>query len=59
MVFYKTDREGKVILMPGESLVVTVLFAPETLDLMQGCIYISFNGRYIFMAPVTAFVIEN
>ena len=59
MIFYRTDSNGKNILLPGESLTITVLFVPETINLIQGCIYISFNSRYIFMAPVTAFVVEN
>lgn len=46
-------------LKPGQSLTFTLLIVPETFNLMQGAIYISFNKKQVYMMPVTAYVVAN
>ena len=44
---------------PGESLEVTIVVIPETLELIQAVIYVAFGSDYIFMLPVSLYVTEN
>ena len=46
-------------LKPSENLRVTVMIIPETLELIDAAIYFVFNPRYIYMMPVSVFVVEN
>ena len=55
----RSGGDSSITLQPGESITVTILIVPETVHLIQGCIFIGLNKRYVFMLPVTAFVIEN
>ena len=44
---------------PGDSLTVTVVMIPETLDLIEAAVYVAFNPKYVFMLPVSIYVTEN
>ena len=46
-------------LKPAESLKVTVILIPETLELIEAAIIVVFNPKYIYMLPVSVYVTNN
>ena len=48
-----------IILRPGESVKVTIVIIPETLELIQAAIHVAFGSDYIFMLPVSLYVTDN
>ena len=46
-------------LRPGESLKLSVVIIPETLELIEAAIYVAFNPRRVFMLPVSVYVVPN
>lgn len=54
-----TSLQFPVRLKPSESLKVTVVIIPETLELIEAAIFVVFNPRYVFMLPVSIYVTPN
>ena len=48
-----------VCLKPGESIQVSVVIIPETLELIEAAVFVAFNRRRVFMLPVSCYVTEN
>ena len=46
-------------LKPQESLKVTVVVIPETVELLEAAIFVVLNPKYVFMLPVSIYVTGN
>ena len=59
-VFHADDQSKYPIeLQPGQSHTVQIYLIPETLGLIQGCVYLLMDEEFVFMAPISVFVIKN
>ena len=48
-----------VRLKAGEALNVQVVMIPETLELIEAAVIVTFNPKYVFMLPVSIYVTNN
>ena len=59
LIFMENNATLPHRLKPGDTLKVTVLIIPETLELLECAIFVVTNPKYVFMLPVSIYVTNN